>query len=65
MSRVTEFEQALMHRDGDTREEARKHRQEARDMFYAMMDEGAGYDDIEDMMACEYGLEMDYIFDIM
>lgn len=65
MAKITEFEQALIHRDGDTKAEAKKHREEARGMLYDILAEGGSYDEIEDMLCCEYGLEMDYIFDIL
>ena len=65
MSRTTDFEKALIHRDGVSKAEAKKQRDWAREMFYDMMADGCGYDDVEEMMADEFGLEMDYIFDIM
>lgn len=63
--KVTEFEQALMHRDGDTKAEAAKHKQEAREQILSILEDGGGYDEVEDLLACEYGLEMDYIFDLI
>lgn len=65
MSRTTDFEKALMHRDGISRTEAKKQRANAMETFYEMMSDGCGYDDVEEYMAEEFGLEMDYIFDIM
>ena len=65
MSSITEFEKALMHRDGDTRLEAKKHREEAMAMVCDTLAAGGGYDEIEDLLACEYGLEMDYILDLL
>lgn len=65
MSKLTEFEQALIHRDGDTKQEARKHREEASKQLHDILAGGGGYDEVEDMLACEYGLEMDYIFDLL
>lgn len=65
MSKTTEFEQALIHRDGVSKAEARRQRNEARESLYDLLSEGYGYDEIEDMMAGDYGLEMDYIFDIL
>lgn len=65
MAKVTEFEQALINRDALTTDEAKEQRRKAREMFYEMMDECASYDDVEEMVAEEFGLEMDYIMDIM
>ena len=65
MSRTTDFEKALIYRDGLSKVEAKKQRNWAREMFYDMMADGCDYDDVEEMMADEFGLEMDYIFDIM
>ena len=61
----TEFEMALINRDALSTKEAEEQRRQAREKFYEMMDECASYDDVEEMMMCDYGLEMDYIFDIM
>lgn len=65
MSKTTEFEQVLMHRDGDTKDEAKKHREEAMSQIVDIIAAGGSYDEVEDMLACEYGLEMDYIFDLL
>lgn len=65
MSGKTDFEKVLINRDGYTEEEARNARKEASDELYAMLEDGDSYDDIEDMLLDEYGLEMDYIFDLL
>ena len=62
---MTEFEQALIHRDHISKAEAKRQRSQAMQEFYEMMEEGCSYEDVEDMLECEFGLEMDYIFDIM
>lgn len=62
---ATEFEQVLMRRDNMSREEAKRERKRAREEFYRMMDECASYDEVEDMLAGDYGLEMDYIMDLI
>lgn len=62
---MTEFEQVLMRRDNVTQEEAKQSRKEAREALYDILDDGGSYDDVEEMMGCMYGLEMDFIFDIM
>ena len=65
MSGKTDFEKVLINRDGYTEEEARNARRYASDELYAMLEDGDSYDDIEDMLLDEYGLEMDYIFDLL
>jgi len=54
----------LMERDGMTREEAEEMVRNARDEMYELLEDGC-YDDAEDFLACEFGLEMDYIFDFI
>ena len=62
---MTDFEMALINRDALSTEEAKEQRRQARELFYEMMDEGASYDEVEEMMMFEYGLEMDYIDDLI
>ena len=62
---MTDFEMALINRDALSTEEAKEQRRQARELFYEMMDEGASYDEVEEMMMFEYGLEMDYIEDLI
>lgn len=62
---VTEFENVLMNRDNITKAEAHKERQNASEMLCNMLENGAGYEDVEDALMCEYGLEMDYIMDLL
>lgn len=62
---ATEFEQVLINRDNISKEEAKRQRAEARSNLYDLLDEGCGYDEIEDMLLGDYGLEMDYIFDLL
>lgn len=62
---MTKFEEVLMNRDGLTREEARKSRQDAREEILDMIEDGYSYDEVADMLADEFGLEMDYIFDLI
>ena len=62
---VTEFEKVLINRDNMTKEEAHEERQNASEMLFDMLEDGAGYEDIEDTLMCEYGLEMDYIMDLL
>lgn len=62
---MTEFEKVLMERDNMTSEEAGEERLRARRELLEMIDAGAGYDEVEDLLACDYGLEMDYLFDLI
>lgn len=62
---ATDFEKVLMNRDGVTKSEAAKSKQEARQAVYDMLEDGCGYDEIEEMLADDYGLEMDYIMDLV
>jgi hypothetical protein len=61
---MTDFEKVLMNRDGMTKEEAKAERKRASEEFYNYINDGADYDDIEEMLD-DYGLEMDYIFDLL
>lgn len=54
----------LMSRDGLTREEAEQQLRYVREMINDAVADG-GYDEVEDIMYSELGLEMDYIHDIL
>ena len=54
----------LMSRDGLTQAEAEHHLNYVREMLDDVITEGS-YDEAEDIIASELGLEMDYIFDIL
>ncbi len=54
----------LMKRDGNTKEEAESRLAECRSLCYDCLADGS-YEDVEDTIASELGLEMDYIFDIL
>lgn len=58
---MTDFEKVLMNRDGMTEEEAREELEIARENFYEAIAEGWGEEFLEE----EYGLEPDYIFDLL
>ncbi len=59
MNKIIEI---LMERDGMDFTEARQHYLEVKEMIYENIDD---YDAVEDIMAGELGLEMDYIHDII
>lgn len=54
----------LMKRDGLTKDEAEQRVEETREMMNDAVDSG-DYEEVEDIMCSELGLEMDYIFDIL
>ena len=60
MRKPTEIVKALMTRDGMTREEAEARVDEVRELISE-----ADPWEVEDILAEELGLEMDYIFDII
>ena len=55
----------LNNRDGITENEAINEVNNARELMYDIIENGGSIDDVEDMMMCDYGLEMDYIFDLL
>lgn len=65
MSKITEFEQALVHRDNITKKKAQEEKARASEMLYDILAEGGSYDEVEDMLADEFGLEMDYVMDLL
>lgn len=61
MSRIVDI---LMKRDGVTREEARNTLQETREMINDAIASG-NFDEVEDIVYSELGLEMDYIDELI
>lgn len=62
---MTSFEEVLISRDGLTKSEARREKEEVRNTILEMLEDGDGYDDIEDFLMYDYGLEMDYVEDLL
>ena len=62
MAKITNAVGVLMHRDGNTQEEAEKRIAEVRQMFE---DCGFDPDECESIMLYYLGLELDYLFDIL
>ena len=62
---MTNFEKVLVNRDGMSTRQAKRERNRAEEILYSILDEGGSYDDVEEMLADEYGREMDYIFDLL
>lgn len=61
MSRIVDV---LMNRDGLTKQEAVKRVQEVREMVYDAVESGM-FDEAEDIVMSELGLEMDYIDELI
>lgn len=55
----------LMKRDNMSKDEAEQLFNRVRNEIYEVLEDEGGYDDVEDIMYCELGLEMDYIHDIL
>lgn len=62
---MTDFEKVMMNRDGMTAKEAKHALNKAEKALYAILNKGGGYNDVEEFMLDEYGLEMDYIMDLL
>ena len=62
---MTEFEKVLMERDGLTAKQAEKERKNASKMLNEIVNNGGGYDEVEELILDEYGLEMDYLMDLL
>ena len=65
MSKNNRIIQILMQRDNMTEQEAKARFQEVNEMVQDAITSGNSYDEVEDIMSCELGLEMDYIDDIL
>ena len=57
-------EKVFMNRDGLTVNEAKEEFNGLREDVLTAIEDGAGYDDVEDMLL-DYGLEMDYVMDML
>ena len=55
----------LMNRDGVSAKEARALVEETREEINDVLSSGGSYDEIEEIIADNLGLEMDYIFDLI
>ena len=62
---MTDFEKALINRDQVTEEEVKQIRQDAKEEIHNILENGGSYDEIEELLMYDYGLEMDYIFDLI
>ena len=55
----------LMERDGLTEEEAREQVEDAVEAINDILENGGSYEEAEDVLLEDLGLEMDYIFDLL
>lgn len=62
---MTEFERVLINRDDMSAAEAKEALESARAEVSDILDNGGSYCEIEQLLLDEYGLEMDYIFDLI
>lgn len=61
---MNDTEKVLMNRDGLTATEAKREFNRERSEVLDAIENGATYDDIEEMLLEDMGLEMDYIMDM-
>lgn len=57
--------EVLMNRDGMNEVEANNEVNNARENLWDIIDNGGTLEDLEDMMMCDYGLEMDYLEELL
>lgn len=55
----------LMERDESTEEEAREQVEEAAELINEIVASGGSYEETEEILLEDLGLEMDYIFDLL
>ena len=55
----------LMERDESTEEEAREQVEEAVELINEILESGGSYEEAEEILLDDLGLEMDYIFDLL
>ena len=59
------MKEVLMNRDGMNEVEANNEVDNARENLWGIIDNGGTLEDLEDMMMCDYGLEMDYLEELL
>ena len=55
----------LVERDESTEEEAREQVEEAVELINEILESGGSYEEAEEILLDDLGLEMDYIFDLL
>lgn len=64
-TKLNDIVKILMSRDNLTQSEAENVFKNAQRDINDVLEHGGDYEDVEDIMYCQLGLEMDYIFDIL
>lgn len=59
------MKEVLMNRDNMNEVEANNEVKTARENMWDIIDNGGTLEDLEDMMMCDYGLEMDYLEELL
>ena len=59
------MKEVLMNRDNMSEVEANNEVKTARENMWDIIDNGGTLADLEDMMMCDYGLEMDYLEELL
>lgn len=59
---MTDFEKVMINRDGMSKDEAHE---ELMNLRYEVLNGDCAIEDIEDILLDEYGLELDYLMDIL
>ena len=59
------MKEVLMNRDNMNEVEANNEVKTARENMWDIIDNGGTLADLEDMMMCDYGLEMDYLEELL
>lgn len=59
------MKEVLMNRDNMNEVEANNEVKTAKENMWDIIDNGGTLADLEDMMLCDYGLEMDYIEELL
>jgi len=62
---MNETIRVIMKRDNLSEFEAEQRFYEVKEMIYEALDRGENYEYIEDLLACELGLEPDYFMDFL
>ena len=58
------LKEVFMRRDGLTEREAEEMIEQMRDEVLEILDESGSYEEVEDLLLDEYGVEMDYIMEL-
>lgn len=62
---MNSMKNVLMKRDGMSNEDANREMESARESLWEIIEFGGTLDDLEEMMAMEYGLEPDYLEELL